>query len=316
MRFLIIVLVLIASNTNAYTQACCCTSAGANYSVLPNLNKQVIGLRYAYSNYSTTTSTTHTHMMGGKEMVMTDLGKQGTQSMNTLELFGRFNLYKGLQLSVFVPVHILEEKADGETQRASGLGDMSFLLQYNLLNAAKCDGKKTKHQLRLGAGAKLPSGEFKLNSSDAFTSALQLGTGSVDFLTNAVYTFRFKKFGFNTSAAYKINTTNPQGYRFGNKVQAGTNFFFVLDVKEIKLMPSVGFNYEHQFKNTNQKILLDYTGGDYLNASVGFDVYYKQFAFSSSVSPAVMNHLNWTGENKNRFNVEAGVFYNFSITKK
>lgn len=316
MRFLIIVLMLVASNKNSYTQACCCTSAGANYSILPNLNKQVIGLRYAYSNYITTTTTTHTHMMGGKEMVMTDLGKAGTQTMNTLEMFGRFSLYKGLQLSVFVPVHVRAEKVDGQMQRTAGLGDMSFLLQYSLLNPLKCNGKETKHQLRLGAGAKLPSGEFKLNSKDLFSSSLQLGTGSVDFLMNAVYTLRFKKFGFNTTAAYKINTTNPQGYRFGNKFQAGTNFFFVLDVKEIKLMPSVGFNYEHQLKNTNQKLLLDYTGGDYMNASVGFDVYYKQFAFSSSITPAVMNKLNWTGESKSRFNVEMGVFYNFSITKK
>ena len=81
-------------------------------------------------------------------------------------------------------------------------------------------------------------------------------------------------------------------------------------------MPTAGLNFEHQFENKMKGRLLDYTGGDFVNTSVGIDIYYKQFAFSSSVSPAVVNRLNWPGENRNRLNIEAGIFYNFSTSKK
>lgn len=297
---------LVASVTNAYTQACCCTGAGANYSILPNLNKHIIGVRYSYKNYFSETQSLNPELNGTITR----------QHLNTLELFGRFNLTKRLQLSVFLPVSFIQQQSKISTDKTSGLGDMSFLLQYNLLDPLKCNGKKTKHQLRLGLGTKLPTGEFKMNADDLFSTNLQLGTGSIDFIGNAIYTFRYKEFGFNTSVSCKFNTTNNKGYRFGDKLQSGTNFFYVFDVKEVQLMPAVGFNYEHQFSNGKDGRLLDFTGGDFLSSVVGFDVYYKQFAFSSSVSPAMMNHLNWNGENKNRFNVELGVFYNFSTNSK
>lgn len=306
MRYVLIVMMLLASFTNAFTQACCCTGVGANYSILPNLDKHVIGLRYTYRNYFS-----ETHSLNPEQN-----GKVTQQYMNSLELFGRFNLYKRLQLSVFVPVNFIQQHdTKNGKANAAGLGDLSFLLQYNLLNPLKCNGKKSKHQLRLGLGAKLPSGEFKMDPDEMFATSLQLGTGSVDFIANTIYTYRYSGFGLNASAGYKYNTVNTMGYKFGDKIQSAINVFYVIDVKTVQLMPNVVFNYEHQFYNQKTKRKLTFTGGDFMTASLGFDIYYKQFAFSSSCSPAVMNKLNWNGENKNRINVEAGVFYNFSTTK-
>lgn len=306
MRAILAVLLLSAISINAYTQACCCTGAGANYSILPNLHKHVLGLRYTHRNYFSETHSLNPELDG----TVTN------QYLNSLEIFGRFNLRERLQLSVFMPVSFISQNAKGITAKAAGLGDMSLLLQYNLLNPLTCNGKKSKHQLRLGIGTKLPTGEFRIDANDLFGTNLQLGTGSIDFIGNAIYTFRFKNFGFNTSVSYKLNTSNTKGYCFGDKLQTGMNFFYVFDVKEIQFMPTVGLNYEHQFSNKKEGRTLSFTGGDFLTTAVGFDVYYKQFAFSSSVSPALMNHLNWNGENKNRFNLELGVFYNFSTNQK
>lgn len=297
---------LTASLAKTYSQACCCTGAGANYSILPNLNKHVIGLRYSYKNYFSETQSLNPDLNGNIS----------TQHLNTVELFGRFNLKERLQFSVFIPVNFIQQKSAGELSKTSGLGDMSLLLQYNALDPLRCNGKKSKHQLRLGVGTKLPAGEFVINDDNSFKTNLQLGTGSIDFVTSAIYTFRFKNFGFNTSASYKLNTTNNKGYRFGDKVQSGINLFYVFDVKDVQLMPSAGFNYEHQLTNKKQGRELSFTGGDFLTTVVGFDVYYKQFAFSSAFSPALMNRLNWAGETKNKFNIEAGVFYNFLIQNK
>ncbi|MFM2305440.1 MAG: hypothetical protein RLZZ367_109 [Bacteroidota bacterium] len=299
-------MMLLASSIGTYAQSCCCTGAGSNYSILPNLNKHVVGLRYTQRSYFAKTRS-----------INPDLNGQITnQYMNSMELFGRFNVHKRLQLSVFIPVNIIAQKTNNTTTRAAGLGDMSLLLQYNVLNPMLCTGKVTKHQLRLGIGTKLPTGEFKMDANDLFSTNLQLGTGSIDFLANAIYTLRYKSFGFNATASYKVNTPNTREYRFGDRTQAGVSMFYIFEVKDVQIMPTAGVNYEHQFENRFKKRVLDYTGGDFINVSAGLDIYYKQFAFSSSVSPAVMNRLNWYGENRNRFNIEAGIFYNFTITNK
>ena len=312
MKYFLIALMLTASVTSAYTQACCCTGAGANYSILPNLDKHVVGVRYTYSAYNTTVYSTMHMNMSGMDMTMLGPGKPGKETMNSIDFFGRFNLYKGLQLSVFLPVHVLTEKSEGKFQRTAGLGDMSFLLQYSLLNPLKCNGKKSKHQLRLGAGLKLPSGQFSMTPDGMFTTDLQLGTGSVDFLFNAVYTYRYNKFGFNLLSSYKLNTINTQQFRFGDKLKAGTNAFYVLaPSKTITLMPSAGVNYDYAFYNKQKKEKLTTTGGQYLNATAGIDVYYKHLAFSASVSPVLMSISNWEGEPYPLYSFETGIFYSF-----
>ncbi len=312
MKPIIVALLLLASVAQGFSQACCCTGAGANYSILPNLDKHVIGLRYSFSHYSTTTYATYHHMMGGKDMLMTGNGQAGTENMNTLDLFGRFNLYKGLQLSVFVPVHFLEERTNGQIKHTSGLGDMSLLLQYSLLDPKKCSGKKSKHQLRVGAGIKLPSGQFSMNKDGMFSTDLQLGTGSVDFLFNTIYTYRYKKFGFNIPVSYKRNTINPQQFRFGDKLMGGASVFYVLSpVMDVVLMPSVGLNYSYIFYNEQKKEKLTNTGGQYLNASAGLDISYKHLAFSAAVSPVLMSISNWEGQPIPHVTFETGLYYNF-----
>lgn len=298
-------IVLVGFLPKGHAQSCCCTNAGANYTILPNLNRHIIGVRYSYKNYVSET-----------QSINPELGTTVTrQQLNSLELFGRFNLKPRLQMSVFVPVHFIGQHSKLATNRTAGLGDMSFLWQYNVLDPLRCTGKKSKHQLRLGAGVKLPSGAFDINATEMFNTNLQLGSGSIDFIFNGIYTYRYNGFGLNASAGYRYNTENTHSYRFGDKVQSAVQVFYLIEHGTLQLMPSVGFNYEHQLENRRNGRKLSYTGGDFLYASVGFDIYYRQFAFSSAFAPALMNNLNWEGENKNRVGFEAGVFYNFSTTK-
>src|ERR1019366_5085197 len=114
MKKILLVCVLVAFYANIYPQACCCSSAGGNYSILPNLDKHVIGIRYSYSDYNTTIYPgTNMVMPNGDQMNMTGNGKAAFEPMNTLDLFGRFKLPERFNLSVFLPVHILTEKSEG-----------------------------------------------------------------------------------------------------------------------------------------------------------------------------------------------------------
>lgn len=303
-RYYILLLWLIAIVSGTHAQSCCCTGAGSNWSILPNINKHTIGSRYTYRHsYSIYPSSLNPEMNG----------KKTDEYMHTAEVFGRFRVHERLQLSVYLPVNMLRQNEAGTLSSTAGLGDIMFMLQGSLLNPDKCNGGVSKHQLRIGAGIKLPSGQFKMDKNYMFTTNLQLGTGSVDFLFNAIYTYRYKQFGFNLLSSYKLNTYNPQQFKFGDKAQAGGNLFYVFSVKEtgLQLMPAAGAYYDRTFSNSKAEDVLGYTGGTFVTSTIGLDIYYKNFALSASFIPTLYNKLNWSGEMKQKYAVEAGVYYNF-----
>jgi hypothetical protein len=302
MRTWFLLLAFIALSANTFSQSCCATSNGNNWSILPNLNKHVLGARYTFRQF---------HSIYPKSFNPELSGRVTSENIQTLEVFGRFNVSKHLQLSVFLPFSTIQQSSPTKNNRVTGLGDIVFMLQYQVLNPNRCHVGNSRHQLRVGFGTKLPSGEFMMNEDRMFATSLQLGTGSVDFIQNVIYTYRYKQFGMNASLAYRANTVNPAGYRFGDRAQLSTNFFYVLDVKAVQLMPQVGLNYDYAFFNVRKGKALTYTGGHFVNCTVGMDVYFKRVAISTAFTPAIMNKLNWSGENRHRFNAELGVFYNF-----
>ena len=312
MRAILIALVLAASYTQVYSQACCCNTASSNYSILPNLENHLVGIRYSYASYDAIAYPVMNMVMSGEQMTMMGPGQAAVDRMNTLELFGRVKLPKRFQLSFFLPVHIISETYSGSFIRTAGLGDASVLLQYAVFDPKKCTGKKVKHQLKFGFGVKVPTGHFKMDADGMTTTDFEMGTGSVDFLMNAIYTLTYKKFGFNVVTGYKKDMVNKQQLRYGDKLKEGVTAFYILGpLKGVSITPTAGINYDHIFYNVYQKQALTYTGGDYISASAGFDVHYKHIAFSTSISPMLMSFLNWSGEPLQRFIFETGVFYKF-----
>lgn len=300
--------------------SCCSVGGGGSSSILPELEKHIIGLNYSYSSYNTTTypGMNMTGMnMGNGEMVMNGPGVATKGTMNTLQLYGRFILPKRFQISVSVPVSFLKEASSAETDRSAGLGDISAMAFYSVFNQEKFFGKKSKHQLRFGLGVKAPTGRFSMNTDGLFTTDLQLGTGSVDFLFNVNYTYRYRKFGLSISPMYKKNMANKNGYRFGDNVAGGLNLFYVFKVAGgVTITPKVGAAYSHMLYNVYDKVLLTGTGGDVLRARAGVDIYYKNLAFSTSIAPVLLSINNWEGEPVPILSYEAGLYYSFNQFSK
>ena len=313
MKTILLVLMLAASCQSIYSQACCCSSAGGNYSVLPEMDSHVVGMRYTFSSFNATTYPSMNMNMSGMDMTMLGPGVPTTENMNTLDVFARVALPKRFFISVFLPVHILNERTQGSSNTLAGLGDVSALLQYAVFNTKKCTGKESKHQLKLGVGVKAPTGKFSMTPDGMYSTDLQLGTGSVDFLFNAVYTYRYKKFGINATAAYKKNLVNADGFRFGDNIKTSIEPFYLFKLPhQLSIMPKGGVSYEYLFYNNYNKQALNYTGGQYLFAKAGLEVYYKSMAFSASVSPVLLSISNWSGEPYELFSIETGVYYSFS----
>ena len=306
---------LYMANINA--QSCCtggagsCSVASSSSSILPELDKDLMGLHYSYSAYNTTSYPGMN--MNGIDMTLIGSGVPTKGTMNSLELFGRLNLPKRFQLSVNLPVHFLKEQSSEATERSAGLGDLTVTAGYSFFDPKKSLDKKSKHQLRVAIGIKAPTGKFSMTNNGLFTTDLQLGTGSVDFLFNVNYTYRYRQFGVNVASMYKKNLANKDHYRFGDNVGAGLTLFYVcLLPKGFTLTPKVGTTYNHMFYNVYNKDELKGTGGDVLRCTAGIDLYYKDFAFSTSVAPVLMTINNWEGEPVPVLSFEAGFYYSFN----
>jgi hypothetical protein len=303
---------------NLKAQSCCaggsgsCSMGGGGSNILPDIDKHLVGVNYALATYSTTVYSSTTMNMAGMDMTMIGLGTAATGFVHTLQAYGRFQLPRRFQVAISVPVSILEERSLNSVNRQSGLGDLTASASYAFFNPVKFLNKKSKHQLKLGIGVKIPTGKFSMTNNGLFTNDLQLGTGSVDFLFNVNYTYRYRAFGLNLLSSYKKNLENRNQYRFGDNLGESFSLFYMCKLpKNVSIAPKLGSRYSHMFYNVNNGQALTGTGGEVLSATAGFDVYLKHLTISCSVAPVISSITHWEGEPVPILSFESGIFYSF-----
>ena len=165
---------------------------------------------------------------------------------------GRFYPAKKIQAFIFVPFNFNERIEGPTTTKLKGLGDIVVSANYNLINTYDSLDISWKQNLLVGVGLKLPTGEFQaLENGLTVNQNFQLGTGSLDFLFNLIYTIRHKNLGLNTELSYSLNTTNKDEYKFGNALRTGLSAFYIIQVDAITLMPNIGISGEF-FKDNKQ----------------------------------------------------------------
>lgn len=264
---------------------CGCGVGGYYSGMLPQYHKHFIGLRWRFSHFSS------------------DLGHEGEnisafskEYFHSFEVMGRFYPHRRVQLLAFVPVNYHLRVAPSVNNNLVGLGDISVLALYNIYNTSFIGEKTTKHNLLLGGGVKVPTADFQRKDADGtlLTPSLQLGTGSVDFLINTVYTLRHKRWGVNTNAVYKINLPNKDTYKFGNQLTVSATAFFLhkIEGKEWGLMPQLGLVFEHANYNLKYGYKRINTGGNQLVATAGLEIYYKQIQLGLSYQQPTWQNLS------------------------
>jgi hypothetical protein len=139
----------------------------------------------------------------------------------------------------------LHKTSDDGTSDSNGLGDILFLANYKAVSEKKLGA--AKQTLWLGGGIKLKTGKYQVDASDpSFTAGdfnSQVGTGSTDFLINATHNLLWNSHGIVTNLAYRINTTNDQQFRFGNRVYINAAYFHSWPIHLTTVRPMLGLNY-------------------------------------------------------------------------
>jgi hypothetical protein len=258
---------------------CGCGAGNYYFGIMPQFHKQFIGVRYRFQSFNS-------HVGLAPALL-------SSEQFQTVEMWSRFYPLKRLQVVSFIPYHINEQTEGGRTRYLQGLGDIPLVVSYNLINTVEQPLRTTHHNLWIGAGIKLPTGKYTYtdNPSEVANPNFQLGTGSLDWMMNAMYTLRHNNFGWTTDVTMKINTANRNDYQFGNRISGTTSVFYVHQWKKVGVMPNAGMYYEASEQNyTNVSYVLE-TGGTASFVSVGLELYYKKFSMGTNWQLPVTQNL-------------------------
>ncbi len=303
MKHLIIFISVLWLCNTAIACDICGSSMGSSASILPQINKSIVGLRYSHSAFKSSHPTNL-----GNEFA----GVSSSDKFHTIEVVGRYNATERFHITAIVPINYINQKSTLSNVENYGLGDIMLMGQLLTINPNFYASKRIKHQLRAGLGIKFPTGNFNKKTNESLLHFnLQNGTGSLDILLSGIYTLRVDKWGLNTELSYRINTKNQNNLRFGNKVAAKLTAFYWWQLNEnISILPTLGVNGEQMMRNKEGKRNVPYTGGWGVNAVAGVDVIMKKFVLSFSALPPLIQH--WSeGNVKRKISLETGLFYNF-----
>lgn len=239
---------------------CGCSSGNYFIGLFPQFRRHFIGARYTFRSYTS-------HIAGDASQFSKDF-------YQTTELWGGMNLGQKWQLMAFVPYNINKQTSDDGIKHSSGLGDITAIANYKLLDkrTGTKKGDWLSQQLWLGGGVKLPTGNFSADPDEIVPDANnQPGTGSVDFLVDAMYTIHVGDWGLNSNASYKINRSADE-FQFGNRLNASAYAFHSFTNKMTTFNPNVGLLYEKLSANKLKSEKVADTGGSALLAAAGLEI--------------------------------------------
>jgi hypothetical protein len=238
---------------------CGCANSGSYFGLLPQSHKSLVGVRYQRLHFVTHPDS---------KVLRTE------EHFNVSEVYGRFFPIKRVQVMAFVPYRIDRQVTSADVKKQNGLGDVTVLANYNVLNTLmdKENSGSFTHTLLLGGGIKVPTRKFKFDENNTLQVAnanFQLGTGSTDFIVNAFYTINKDQWGLATNVSRKFNTTNSQDYRFGNQLFGTMDLYRSFKIGNISLTPSLGVYAEKSEHGIKKGEVLKETGGTLFNGAAG-----------------------------------------------
>jgi hypothetical protein len=263
-KFLLVSIILL--NLQELRACDICGESSGNYFIglLPQFRKHFFGMRYSFRRFSSRLASDHSQF--------------SNDFYQTAELWGGVNLGRKWQVMGFIPYNLNRQVSDDGTKHSRGLGDVSVLANYKLFDK-RSEGKfgaLVGQQLWIGGGVKLPTGKFAAEPDEIIPDANnQAGTGSLDFLLNAMYSYHRNGWGINSNVNYKINRS-AKDFQFGNRLSASAFVFHSIMTRKITFNPNAGLLFEDLEANKLSDTKIDQTGGHALLAAGGLETIFRK----------------------------------------
>jgi len=251
---------------------CGCGVSNYNPFLFPHLSRSYVSLSYIHRSYRTASHTA-----------------EGEQDYTTMMLAAQYSLTKRIQLLTMLQFGVNNYISDGTKRKLNGLGDASIMFNYTAWEKMT---KICRQTFVLGGGFKLPSGKYQAAKSSAIEENIfQLGTGSTDFIFNTSYRASFRKWMVSVAGTYKYNTQNKDDYRFGDVLTSGTTLAYKQEFDGISLMPYLAVTNEWQYRDADNHVLQNASGGNVLYTGAGIDVNTKKLAAGFNYQFAASQNL-------------------------
>jgi hypothetical protein len=285
MRTLFIAVALLACVPVASACDVCGCSVGGNYlGILPQFRRHFVGFRWSEQSFQSA------HSQSAAEAGRYD----SEESFRTMDLFGRFYPTRRIQLFAAVPYHDFRRWEKNALTHTQGIGDVSVMAGYILLDTGDSLRRKWRHSLTLNGGVKLPTGNYKMTDAEGepLHPNLQPGSGTTDFLLSVMYTLRRGDWSFTADALGRLNTTNRENnYRFGNRVTGSVKAYYWIDAGRFTLLPNAGVFADAAQDNEGDSDFTEGTGGAIAYATFGLDTYFGHFSLGFNFQQPVWQNL-------------------------
>lgn len=280
-KYFILFFIVFISIDSLACDSCCCGAKFYYYGLIPEFSKNFVGMRYRHSAFES-------NLEGGND------GLFATQEVSqTTEIWGRFYPHRRVQLQASLPYQFNSQTEREITKNLSGLGDVAITANYSIFNTLY-NTRTFKHSFAIGGGIKLATGIHKhndINTVQVVNPNFQLGTGSNDFMLMSNYTLRYKKFGVSTDLMYKINRQNAENYRFGNRLSANLQSFYVKRMGNLGFMTNAGLYFENFAADLKNNYLLENTEGNLLATTVGMEIFSKSISMGVNFQQPIAQNL-------------------------
>jgi hypothetical protein len=295
------------------TSVMACDLCNCYLGINPNYNQNGFGIRYRDRSYFGEHS--HDNLPLARvahDLTATSTSVQAEERYRTTELWTRWYPFKKLVLQASIPVSYNTYMVTGEAAFITqGLGDIIVLAQYQIYNTTPVEGNNFRQRAFIGGGIKLPTGAYnKKAEGDELDPHMQIGTGSVDYLTVATYIFKYKSLGYSADVTYKINTANSNDFQFANRLNVSGTFFYQKKIAAITLMSGAGLYYEQAGYDKALGVKQINTGGNALLVNTGLDTYFKRFSLNLVAQLPVSENLNGNqAKGQTRYIVGVGYYF-------
>lgn len=269
-----LVLVLICSMPVYACDVCGTSTGNQGLGLLPQMYQHFVGIQYQHKTYSSV----HPALSDRRPDTHSD------EHYRTVQAWGRFCIGKKWQAFAFVPYRSNTFSSNNTHATVQGIGDISVLVNYTLLQSNDSTTTPFKHRLQGGAGLKMPTAKYTGVTERELSGLpnIQAGTGAWDIPLNANYTLRYSNIGLNVDVMYNITTANKDNYKYGERFTSQLSFFYWAQAGKVAILPQLSLRNEyalHDYDNYGRKWLNDQTGGYILSAQAGVQIYFKSIGW-------------------------------------
>ncbi len=246
----------------------CVASNAGNFSILPQFRENWTGISFARQVFKTR----HPSSLIKPEEAVFSL-----ETFVQLELSTRFFLSERWQVIAFVPYrHNQQTGLEAAPVRLQGIGDIRLLSYYMVIDQKESDNA-FKINWMLGGGISLPTGSYTEEPGSVKPHIyLQPGTGAWSALVTSILTLRYQSWGTQVSASTAANTSNPEGFKPGNRFDARVAAFRLFPLKGLTIAPRLALFMEYAGTDRQGTESIELSGGEQWAINPGLDMYFNR----------------------------------------